>query len=191
MRIEPVGELIHLLAYEATPALRETLARISHCQARPPREVVQGRRAVTREVARDQLGNRFVASHRARRRYALFEQRVGVLRALERATADDRGELGGRGQVSEQCTIVVPVDACGGERRAKFGTRERAAAFERAGDGIGARLTSVESMPRSRSRAAIDAGCAERSGRASSGCLQAPRNARSAAGRGYARSRRD
>jgi len=65
--------------------------RIGHCQSGPPREVVNGRRAVTDEITQRQFGQCLSSGQLPWRGHPLVQQDKGLLLAFHRAEADHRG----------------------------------------------------------------------------------------------------
>ena len=124
------------VAVSAWPGPLDRLPDLGQVQARPPPEVLDGRRAVAGEVAGRQLGHR--VRRGARVRCPLIQQRERLLPAVQGAEADQAGHR----QVAEDVAAAAAtrrrgtVDTTADEQGIQVLTADPAAAAQRLGDDL-------------------------------------------------------
>ena len=90
-RPREVPDAVNLEAVDLSAGRFDAHPHIAERQPRPPGEVLHCRRAVTREVALRQRGERLIAIEQSGGRYPLVEQRERRLLALVASVADQAG----------------------------------------------------------------------------------------------------
>ena len=124
----PVLQPVDPVLLELRRDHRDRRLGIADCQPGPPREVGRQRRAATPEVPQRERREGLVAAQWRRRLHPFVEQRVGRLRPLRRATADERIQLRLHHDVADRLPLQHMTVAR--QRRTDIAAREMAAALE-------------------------------------------------------------